>query len=112
MTELLYTLAGAVIPAIIFGAWRAGVRIAHQLADTTPERRKTDRLESRLEHHGKVLDALLVTQGPTLDGVIALLEVTKGQCNGNVDRALDRARDARDGFGEFLVDGHKSGGAA
>lgn len=108
MTELLYTLAGAIIPAILFGLWRLGVNLMHRLADTTPDRRKADRLESRLEHHGKVLDALLVTQGPTLDGVIALLEVTKGQCNGNVDRALDRARDARDGFGEFLVDGQKT----
>jgi len=112
MTEMLAAAGGAVLAGIIFGAWKWIKKIFARVQASAPERRKSDHLEARLDRHGKALDALLDTQGPTLDGVIALLEVTKGTCNGNVDEALRNAREARTGFTDFIVSSAKVGGAS
>jgi len=47
------------------------------------------------------VNAILCVLGPLLDASIANLEVTKGICNGNVDRALERTRAARDCYDAF-----------
>ena len=48
------------------------------------------------------VNAILCVMGPLLDASIANLEVAKGICNGNVDRALVNTRKARDNFEGFL----------
>lgn len=45
---------------------------------------------------------LLSIQGPQTDALIALLEVTKGKCNGNVDAALEKTRDSKDRYEKFI----------
>ena len=53
------------------------------------------------------VNALIQIQGPQTDALIALLEASKGQCNGNVDRALATAREGRAGFQKFLTESAK-----
>jgi hypothetical protein len=48
------------------------------------------------------VNTLLAVQGPQMEALIALLEATKGQCNGNVDRALKTTRQAKDTFNSFI----------
>ena len=45
---------------------------------------------------------LLSIQGPQTDALIALLEVTKGKCNGNVDAALSKTRESKDRYDKFI----------
>lgn len=45
---------------------------------------------------------LVSVQGPQTDALIALLEATKGKCNGNVDDALKKIRDAKDRYDRFI----------
>lgn len=47
------------------------------------------------------VNAILCVMGPLLDASIANLEVAKGICNGNVDRALEKTRAARDCYDAF-----------
>jgi hypothetical protein len=47
------------------------------------------------------VNAILCVMGPLLDASIATLEVTKGICNGNVDKALERTRAAQAKFEAF-----------
>ena len=47
------------------------------------------------------VNAILCVLGPLLDASIANLEVAKGICNGNGDRALERTRAARDCYDAF-----------
>lgn len=49
------------------------------------------------------VNALIETNGPMMQGIIAILEAQKGQCNGNVDEALVVNREAKKRFDEFLV---------
>jgi hypothetical protein len=53
------------------------------------------------------VNAILCVMGPLLDASIANLEVAKGICNGNVDRALTNTRAAQIKFDAFLNDSAK-----
>lgn len=55
------------------------------------------------------VNALVEVQGPQLEALVALLEATKGICNGNVDRALETTQDARQRFHSFLEQSAKVG---
>jgi NhaP-type Na+/H+ or K+/H+ antiporter len=50
------------------------------------------------------VNALIESNGPMLHGIIAILEVQKGLCNGNIDEALRVNREAKKKFDRFLVD--------
>lgn len=50
------------------------------------------------------VNAMIRTMGPMQQGIIAILEAQKGQCNGNVDAALDVNREAKIHFDQFLVE--------
>ena len=50
------------------------------------------------------VNALIETNGPMMQGIIAILEAQKGQCNGNVDEALDVNRRAKKKFDAFLIE--------
>lgn len=56
-----------------------------------------------IEQIRPAVNALIETNGPMMQGIIAILEAQKGQCNGNVDDALDVNRKAKKKFDEFLV---------
>ena len=45
---------------------------------------------------------LLSIQGPQLSALTALLEASKGHCNGNVDHALDETRDSKNRYDQFI----------
>lgn len=60
-------------------------------------RNKTDRLEETTRH-------LVKMQTPILDGVQTLLEVSKGNCNGNVENALAVMKGAKAEHLEFLAE--------
>lgn len=45
---------------------------------------------------------MLSTQGIHTDALIALLETTKGKCNGNVDDALDKTKELKDQYTKFI----------
>ncbi len=49
------------------------------------------------------VNALLESNSPMMQGIIAILEAQKGQCNGNVDEALRVNREAKKRFDKFLV---------
>lgn len=49
------------------------------------------------------VNALLEANSPIMQGVIAILEAQKGQCNGNVDDALEVNRRAKKRFDDFLT---------
>lgn len=49
------------------------------------------------------VNALIESNGPMMQGIIAILEAQKGQCNGNVDEALRVNREAKKKFDRFLV---------
>jgi len=61
----------------------------------------------RIEQLAPAVNALLDIQLPQTEALIALLEVQKGICNGNVDRALDATREAQGKFKKFLQDSAK-----
>jgi len=50
------------------------------------------------------VNALLKAQGPQMQALVAILEVQKGICNGNVDEALRATKQAQDEFDAFLVE--------
>lgn len=49
------------------------------------------------------VNALIESNGPMMQGIIAILEAQKGQCNGNIDEALKVNRAAKKRFDAFLV---------
>jgi len=50
------------------------------------------------------VNALIESNGPMMQGIIAILEAQKGICNGNVDDALDANRRAKKKFEKFLYE--------
>lgn len=57
----------------------------------------------------RTVDALVPTvnllvgmAGPQTEALIALLEASKGHCNGNVDAALKKMRATRDKYDQFI----------
>jgi len=53
------------------------------------------------------VNALLTATSPMLQGIIAILEAQKGQCNGNVDAALSVTRETKKEFDKFLIESAK-----
>jgi len=56
------------------------------------------------------VNALLETNGPMMQGIIAILEAQQGKCNGNVAEALEINRKAKKKFDNFLIENAKIGG--
>lgn len=97
MDRLLDYTLGALIPIIIGGLV---VLVRRSVKIQTPGARKVDQIVP-------AVNALLDIQLPQTEALIALLEVQKGICNGNVDRALDNTRKAQDKFKGFLQNAAK-----
>jgi NhaP-type Na+/H+ or K+/H+ antiporter len=86
-------IAGLVL-ASIYGAFTTFVR--KRVTVRTPEATAITSLTP-------AVNALLDSNGPMMQGIIAILEAQKGQCNGNVDEALRVNREAKKRFDKFLV---------
>ena len=56
-----------------------------------------------IEQMAPAVNALLKANGPMMHGIIAILEAQKGECNSNVDIALDVNREAKAEFDRYLV---------
>jgi len=88
---------GALVPLVVAGLWGAAGKWARRRVYLrSPEAQAIEQLVP-------AVNALVRTTGPQNDALIAILEAQKGVCNGNVDRALDRMRETRDEFHQFLI---------
>jgi hypothetical protein len=65
--------------------------------------------ETLVKKMSAALDTLIEIQGPLLESQTVLLEVAKGECNGNIERALDVTRAAKEKFDAFCIESAKSG---
>ena len=81
--------------ASIYGAFTTYVR--KRVTIRTPEATAITSLTP-------AVNALLESNSPMMQGIIAILESQKGQCNGNIDEALKVNREAKKKFDRFLVD--------
>lgn len=97
MGKLMDYALGALAPIIIGGLV---VLVRRIVKIQTPGARKIEQL-------APAVNALLDIQLPQTEALIALLEVQKGICNGNVDRALSATREAQGKFKKFLQDSAK-----
>lgn len=92
-------LAGLII-ASLYGMITAHIR--KRVVIRSPE-------ASAISSITPAVNALLESNGPMMQGIIAILEAQKGQCNGNVDDALKVNRAAKVKFDKFLVSQAKVG---
>ena len=104
MEQLLYGFIGAAVATggtlLVKGAMKF---VKSRVRFGGPDARLLQELEDRVDAHARLSSILLKLQRPQLDALIALLEATKGNANGNVDRALCSMREARVSFDEYLV---------
>lgn len=89
---------GTLIVASIYNLIATAVR--KRVSVRSPEARAIEQITP-------AVNALMETNGPMMQGIIAILEAQKGQCNGNVDAALAVNRAAKQKFDLFLVNSAK-----
>jgi len=100
MLTVALTSIGTMIIASIYSL--AAVSLRKRVTVRSPEARA-------IEEIVPAVNALMETNGPMMHGIIAILEAQKGQCNGNVDSALEVNRSAKKKFDEFLITSAKVG---
>jgi hypothetical protein len=95
-TLLIAALAalGGLIAASIYGLLSSAVRKRVQIR--SPEARTIEQIIP-------AVNALIEANGPMMQGIIAILEAQKGECNGNVDAALKVNREAKKKFDRYLI---------
>lgn len=59
--------------------------------------------ERALDHIVPMVNMLARVQGPMLVSIEALLEATKGKCNGNIDEALEVMKEARRCYDSYVT---------
>ncbi len=93
------------IPVAIGAAIALVVSSIYNLLSTAIRKRVTVRSPeaASIEQIRPAVNALLKANSPMMQGIIAILEAQKGQCNGNVDDALSVNRQAKKDFDEFLI---------
>lgn len=97
MMDVLTLAAGAMITLIMTGLYGiVTTAIRKRVSIRSPESQAIAQIRP-------AVNALIETNGPMMQGIIAILEAQKGQCNGNVDEALLVNREAKKRFDEFLV---------
>jgi hypothetical protein len=95
--DLLAAAAGAFIALIVaslYGLITTAVR--KRVTIRSPEAQAIDQIRP-------AVNAMLETNSPMMQGIIAILEAQKGQCNGNVDEALTVNRAAKIKFDAYLL---------
>jgi len=95
-TLLVAALAalGGLIAASIYGLFSSAIR--KRVTIHSPEAQS-------IEQMVPAVNALIEANGPMMQGIIAILEAQKGECNGNVDAALKVNREAKKKFDRYLV---------
>ena len=109
--KLLATLAvGALVPLVVGGLYSV-VRdyLKARVHVSCPQAAPLAEVVKGHDELRTAVNAVLVVQGPQLEALVALLEATKGQVNGNVDRALEKARGARETFVSYQTEQLKVG---
>jgi len=97
MSEALVAALAALGTMIMSSLYHlAASAVRKRVTVRSPEAKTIDQLVP-------LVNALIEVQGPQMQGIIAILEAQKGQCNGNVDAALEVNRAAKKKFDEFLV---------
>jgi len=97
MTDTLvaaFAVLGTLALTSLYGLTATAIR--KRVSIRSPESKTIDQLVP-------LVNALIEVQGPQMQGIIAILEAQKGQCNGNVDAALEVNRAAKKKFDEFLI---------
>lgn len=94
---LIALAAGSIVSLAVTGIFAMVSRyLKRRVTVASPEARKLDQMIP-------AVNALVRVAAPQNEALIAILEAQKGVCNGNVDRVLDRMRETRDEFNQFLV---------
>ena len=94
------SVLGTMIAASLYGLATTAIR--KRVHIRSPE-------AQAIEQITPAVNALIESNGPMMQGIIAILEAQKGQCNGNVDDALKVNRAAKVKFDKFLVTQAKVG---
>ena len=93
-------MLGTMVLTSLYGLAAAALR--KRVTIRSPEARA-------IEEIAPAVNALMASQPAMMQGIIAILEAQKGQCNGNVDRALEVNRAAHARFNEFLISSARVG---
>ena len=97
MNSMMYVGAGAVVTLIVGSLYNLLiVAVRKRVTVRSPEAKAISELVP-------AVNALIESNGPMMQGIIAILEAQKGICNGNVDEALHANREAKKRFDAFLV---------
>lgn len=100
---MIEAIIGGVITAAIIGAgaglWKL---FSKRIRLAGPTQQAIVDLQKTVAELVPNVNCLLSVQAPQIQALVALLEASKGQVNGNVDRALDAARKAGDQFEAHL----------
>ena len=111
MDKLPYIFAGAVITGFA-GIIVRGIAkfFKSRVHFSGPEARHIKKMDEKISSLATLSDILLKVQRPQMDALIALLEATQGNNNGNVSRALCTMREARTLFDAYLIEEATVGG--
>ena len=94
---ILSAIIGVLIGLTVTGAYNlTATAVRKRVTVRSPEARAIGQIVP-------AVNALIESQGPMLQGTIAIMEALKGQCNGNIDQALEVNRRAKEKFDAFLV---------
>lgn len=103
--NLILVFIGALITVTAGIIVRGGEKfLKSRIRFSGPDSKLIRDMEERVGSQARLTGMILKLQRPQMDALIALLEATKGQVNGNVDRALNTMRQARSSFDAYLID--------
>jgi len=97
MNAMMYVGAGAVVTLVVGSIYNLLITsIRRRVTVQSPEAKAIAELVP-------AVNALIESNGPMMQGIIAILEAKKGICDGTVDRALESMTNAKNKFDFFLV---------
>lgn len=98
MADIIYVATGATIALIVTSIYNlTAIAIRKRVLIRSPE-------AAAIAQMRPAVNAMLRAFGPIQQGIIAILEAQKGECNGNIDKALDVNRESKMQFDQFLLD--------
>lgn len=93
---LISIALGVLIGLIVTGLYGlTATAIRKRVSVRSPEARA-------IEQMAPAVNALIEANSPMMQGIIAILEAQKGECNGNVEAALAANREAKQRFDRYL----------
>ena len=104
-SNVISLFIGAVVTVIAGLLVKGGAKyFKSRIRFSGPDSKLIREMEERVGSQARLSAMILKLQRPQMDALIALLEATKGQVNGNVDRALNTMRQAPSSFDAYLID--------